>query len=458
MSDNLPQKLDILYGLRLHARDYGAMGSLDVRSGYRTLLGRLGNPHLHIPPAIHVAGTNGKGSTIAFLKAMYEAGGYKVHVYTSPHLVRFHERIVIAGQEIDDQTLENLIDEVMSHAEGLTVTFFEVVTAMAFLAFTRTPADLTLLETGMGGRIDCTNVIPHPLVTIVTRVSLDHRQYLGHTIHDIANEKAGIMKPGAPCVISYQHEASNYLQSHDPETLPFDSVARQLNVPLHRAGQEWSVSKSESDPSHFMFRYGSLQKPYKVPNLVGEHQLENAGAALACTYVVNHLTDSLTIHGDSRQAGLTGAYWPGRLQRLTSGPLVDNLPKDWELWLDGGHNDSAGQVLARQATQWHTQDTRPLHLIIGMKRDKEAGLFLAPLLPHVTSLTFIPVPGFEDQSHPPEVLAQEILTHHPDTRVTTSLTLNQAVGDLNCKQPATMARVLITGSLYLSGHVLQNNN
>lgn len=448
MSDTLLQKLNALYGMRLHA----PRSSLDDRSDYRTLLTRLGNPHFHIPPAIHVAGTNGKGSTLAFLKAMYEAEGYKTHVYTSPHLIRFNERIVLAGSEISDDNLEILLDEIMAESSGLQLTFFEIATALAFLAFTRTPADISLIETGMGGRIDCTNVISRPLATIITRISLDHRQYLGQTIQEIATEKAGIMKPDAPCIIGYQHEASGASASHDSETLPFDSIAGQIDTPLHRAGREWSVSKAESDPSHFIFRYGSLQYRCPVPSLVGAHQIENAGAALACTHVI----DSFPIQAESRLAGLTRVRWIARLQRLSDHPLQALLPAGWDLWLDGGHNDSAGQVLAHQAQVWHARDARPLHMIMGMKHDKEAGLFLDPLLPHLASLTVVPIPGMNAGSYSAQEVAAAIKEQRPGLSIRAAESVEEVIRQWR-QGPPISARVLIAGSLYLAGAVLEQS-
>ena len=444
----LQQKLEVLYGLRLHS----AQNHRNIRPGYYELLARLGNPHLSIPPAIHVAGTNGKGSTIAFLRAMYEAGGYKAHVYTSPHLVRFNERIVLTGSEIDDKNLEMLIDEVMDKADTLEVTFFEVATAIAFLAFSRTPADLCLIEVGMGGRIDCTNVIPKPLATIITRISYDHCQYLGNTIQEIAKEKAGIIKPGVPCIIGYQETKP----SHDSETLPFDSIAGQHGAPLHRAGQEWRISNPESEPSQFIFRYGSLEKTFPVPSLVGMHQLQNAGAALACTYVI----DSLPIHDESRAKGLTRAIWPARLQRFDKHPLQRLIPANAELWLDGGHNDSAGQVLAQQAMTWHAQDARPLHVVMAMKRDKDAVQFIGPLLPHLSSLTIIPLAGHEEQSHDPAELSHRIQAMEPQLRVSAAESIQEALEEIAIRISSPPApevpgvRVLLTGSLFLAGSVL----
>ncbi|MFN3826485.1 MAG: bifunctional folylpolyglutamate synthase/dihydrofolate synthase [Micavibrio sp.] len=443
-SSRLSDKLEALYGLRLHA----PRSSLDDRSDYRKLLDNLGDPHLHLPPTIHIAGTNGKGSTLAFLKAMYQAEGYRVHAYTSPHLVRFNERINLCGQDVKDDVLEKNLDEVMALASGLQLTFFEIATALAFLLFSRTPADLCLLETGMGGRLDCTNIIEKPAATIITRISLDHCQYLGQTIQEIAREKAGIMKAGSPCIIGYQAGAYGASASHDSETLPFDSIAGQIGTVLNRAGQEWDITISESDPSQFTFRYGSKHNTYPMPQLVGAHQLENAGAALACTHVI----DSLPIHEDSRITGLHRVSWPARLQRLEGHPLQALIPPTTELWLDGGHNDSAGQVLARQAQWWHDHDPRPLHMVMAMKRDKNPDQFAGPLLPHLQSLTIIPLPGFESDSHDPVDLSQILQRLAPALPIRTAASLNEALTQI--PQECPVSRILLTGSLFLAGYVL----
>lgn len=454
MSDSLQQKLQHLYGLRLHAVRTHDSTLENIRSDYKILLDRLGNPQRNIPPAIHVAGTNGKGSTIAFLKAMHEADGKRVHTYTSPHLVRFNERIVLAGKEIDDQTLENLIDEVMDNTGSLTLTFFEVATAIAFCAFTRIPADLCLIEVGMGGRMDCTNVIERPAATVITRISKDHCQYLGETMAEIATEKAGIIKPGVPCIIGYQQEGPVGAQA----MAVFERIANQLDTSLHRAGHEWGVSATESNPADLIFRYGSLSNKLKAPTLVGAHQWENAGAALACSFALcepAHVTDSFSIHPDSRQRGLTQAVWPGRLQRLNPHPLCTLIPANAELWLDGGHNDSAGQVLAQQALSWHAADAKPLHVVIAMKGDKQADQFIAPLLSHLTSLTIIPLPGMTEQSHDPQILSQIAHGMHRSLEVKTAPTLEDALRQI----PAgtTPPRILLTGSLFLAGAVLAQN-
>lgn len=451
MSDTLQKKREYLYGLRLHATNAYDRTHIEIRSDYKTLLDRLKNPQKKLPPVIHVAGTNGKGSTIAFLKAMHEAGGKRVHAYTSPHLVHFHERIVLAGTPIDDRTLENLIDEVINNAGDLNITFFEAVTAMAFLAFSRIPADLCLIEVGMGGRMDCTNIIPCPAATIITRISKDHCQYLGETITEIAAEKAGIIKPGIPCIIGYQQEGA----AGEQALKVFEQIATQLDAPLHRAGHEWDVSIQGSNSSHFIFRYGSLLNEYAAPALLGAHQFENAGTALACSFTLSgahHVTDSFSIHPDSHAQGLTQVNWPGRLQRLNPHPLCDFIPSGAELWLDGGHNDSAAQVLAQQAIAWHRTDAKPLHVVMAMKRDKQADQFITPLLPHLASLTIIPLPGMAEQSHDPLALAQMARGMNATLMVKSVGTLEDALRQL--PGGAAQGRILLTGSLFLAGYVL----
>lgn len=482
MTTTLQDKLEHLYGLRLHAarysnddttrtRDSTSIIHDDFRNDYKTLLERLGNPHLSLPPVIHVAGTNGKGSTVVFLRAIAEAAGKRVHTYTSPHLVKFNERIVIAGEMISDTDLENILDEVMRHSTGLEVTFFEVATVMAFTIFARIPADLALIEVGMGGRMDCTNIIPAPLATIITRISYDHTQYLGESLADIAREKAGIIKPGVPCIIGYQQDTldpiadltANPTTPHEVLDV-FTRRARQCGAPLHRAGIEWDVQLDPAEPGIFTLRYDLLLNRYPTPTLVGAHQLQNAGAALACVMALRnresdprHPLDPLSIHPAALSQGLIKARWPARLQRLDHDFTGDMLPGVTEIWLDGGHNDSAASTLAAQAKAWHDLDAAPLHLVIAMKRDKNPDHFLRPLLPHATSITFIPLPGMAAQSHEPATLAQRTQALHPGLKVKTApdlqIALDQIALDQITQSPGKK-RLLITGSLFLAGAVL----
>ena len=340
------------------------------------LLARLGHPERRLPPTVHVAGTNGKGSTVAFLRAFAEAAGYRVHVYTSPHLVRFNERIRLAGDLIGDDDLADILEEVERANAGDPITFFEVTTAAAFLAYSRVPADLLILEVGLGGRLDATNVIDAPLVSLLTRISLDHTQFLGPTLADIAGEKAGIMKAGRPVIAGRQA---------DPLVEQvFTARAGVLGAPLSLHGPDWSVTVTDTG---FRFQDRTRQLDLPPPGLIGAHQVDNAGLAIAATaFLPMHIGE------DAIRRGLAGVEWPARLQRLTRGPLADLLPSGWDLFLDGGHNDSAGEVLARQLAAWGA-DGRPLDLVFGMLGSKRPLDFLKPLAPYVRRLRAVAIPG-----------------------------------------------------------------
>ncbi|MDX2027733.1 MAG: folylpolyglutamate synthase/dihydrofolate synthase family protein [Alphaproteobacteria bacterium] len=401
----------------------GGPGGIDLtlRPAYRDRRAKLGDPHTKIPPVFHVAGTNGKGSVCAFLRAILEAAGYKVHVYTSPHLVTFHERIRIAGNLISEDELVAILNECERLAAPGSITYFEAATAAAFAAFARHRADFTILETGLGGRLDATNIIEKPLATLITRLSCDHREYLGNTLADLAREKAGIMRAGVPCFTIPQPDGESL------ETLR--TCATAIGALLHIV-----------DPVKF---------PGVILALSGKHQWENANLAVAA---LDALPSPLPANAITH--GLQNAEWPARLQKLDSGALRDLLPTNWELWLDGGHNDSAGEVLAAQARAWQSENPAlPLHLIIGMITTKNPAEFLAPLAPYITSLHSIAIPG-EAQSFTAEALAQQArdlkIPH-----VTAAENIQQALARLaNEKSPS---RILIGGSLYLAGDVLRLN-
>ncbi|WP_404322612.1 bifunctional folylpolyglutamate synthase/dihydrofolate synthase [Azospirillum doebereinerae] len=403
------------------------------------LLAALGHPERRLPPVVHVAGTNGKGSTVAFLRAFLEAAGHRVHVYTSPHLVRFHERIRLAGRLIDDDHLAALLEECEAANAGGPITFFEVTTVAAFLAFSRVPADVVLLETGLGGRLDATNVIDRPAVTAITRISSDHRQFLGETLTEIAGEKAGIFKPGVPVVMAEQPaaEALNALTLR----------AAAVGAPI----RPWSATPQ---PGGFRFEGAKRQLDLPMPGLAGAHQIGNAGLALAC---LDHLP--LAVDEAAVRRGLASVEWPARLQRLTRGPLADGLPPDWELWLDGGHNDSAGEVLARQAVDWSAADAdkdggRPLLLIYGMLASKDPYEFLAPLAPFAHALRSVAIPGEEASLTAEESAEAGRTCGIQDSAATPSVAA--ALAGLTQVRTGP-ARVLICGSLYLAGSVLAEN-
>lgn len=411
---------------------------LSLRDSYRQLLEKLGNPHLELPPVIHVAGTNGKGSTIAFMRAMLEAAGLKVHVYTSPHLVSFHERIRLAGDVISEASLCSVLLECEFVNEKAPVTLFEITTAAAFLAFSRIPADILLLETGLGGRLDATNVVPQPIASVITRISYDHRDFLGDTLEQIAGEKAGIFKKNVPAIIAPQFTdaVSKTLAAH----------ASKKHTPCFTHGTEWSYTTTETG---FEYRDNQSKLALPKPNLLGEHQYANAATAIA---TIKKQTQ-FKISDDAIRQGVQTAAWPARLQRLMEGPLVQLLPQGTELWLDGGHNDSAGEALAQQAKHW-AADGKPLLVIMGMLNTKNVAEFLGPIARHISALVAIPIPH-EPKSMKGEAIAQTATNLGIAAR-TARDNAHDALGWL-LTQTTEPARILITGSLYLAGQILKSH-
>ncbi|MEZ5750894.1 MAG: folylpolyglutamate synthase/dihydrofolate synthase family protein [Paracoccaceae bacterium] len=393
------------------------------------LLDRLGNPQNALPPVIHIAGTNGKGSTQAMIRAGLEAEGKRVHAYTSPHLARFHERIRLAGDLITEDALTAVLDECYAANGGDSITYFEITTCAAVLAFARTPADYTLLEVGLGGRLDATNVIDRPALTIITPVSLDHQQYLGDTVGLIASEKAGIIKRGVPCVVGPQSDEG------------LDSIERQaarLGAPLIVSGQHWTAWE-ERGRLLFQDETGLLDLP--LPNLPGPHQIENAGAALAALR-------SLGFGETACEGAVTNAYWPARMQRLRTGPLVDSAP-GVELWLDGGHNPAAGDAIAATLDRL---PKRPTWLICGMLNTKDIAGFMRPLTGHAEGLLAVSIPG-EANTLPAETTAAAAETAGLSAEIAGSVA--EALATITARDP--QARVLICGSLYLAGSILREN-
>jgi dihydrofolate synthase / folylpolyglutamate synthase len=393
------------------------------------LLAALDDPQRRLPAVIHIAGTNGKGSTQAMIRAGLESAGKQVHAYTSPHLARFHERIRLAGTLISEPALTSLLDECVVANGPDAITFFEITTCAAMLAFARTPADFTLLEVGLGGRLDATNVVDKPALTIITPVSIDHQQYLGETLTEIAGEKAGILKRGVPCVVGPQM---------DDGLAVIEARAARLGAPLFVHGQHWHCF-SEAGRMIYQDENGLLDLP--LPNLPGPHQIQNAGAAIAALRL-------LGFGVEVAEAAVTGAEWPARMQRLRHGPLVDMAP-GVELWLDGGHNPAGGQALA---TTLAAMPARPTHLICGMLNTKDISGYLRPLAPHVASLHAISIPG-EANTLPAEVTAKaaRAVGMVADVAETAADALARIAAD------GPSARVLICGSLYLAGHILKEN-
>ena len=393
------------------------------------LLAALGNPEQRLPPVIHVAGTNGKGSTQAMIRAGLESRGEKVHAYTSPHLAWFHERIRLAGKIIPEAELTALLDECWRANDGQNITFFEITTCAALLGFARTPADWTLLEVGLGGRLDATNVIEAPRLTIITPVSIDHQQYLGETLADIAGEKAGILKRGVPCIVGpQQDEALEVIERR----------AARLGAPLLVHGQQWHV-QAEGGRLVYQDETGLLDLP--LPNLPGPHQIHNAGAALAA---LRHLgADEAAC-----EAAVTRADWPARMQRLRRGPLPMAAPAA-ELWLDGGHNPAAGEALAETLA---AMPRRATHLVVGMLNTKDIGGYLRPLAAHAASLTAVSIPGEANTLSAEET---EAAAHAAGLVATTAPSVLEAVQRIVAADAG--ARVLICGSLYLAGSILREN-
>jgi len=393
------------------------------------LLAALGHPERALPPVIHVAGTNGKGSTVAMLRAGLEAAGGRVHAYTSPHLVRFHERIRLAGTLISEPYLARVLDECERANGGAPITYFEITTCAALLAFARTPADWCLLEVGLGGRLDATNVVDRPRLTAITPVSYDHQQYLGETLAEIAAEKAGILKPGVPCVVAPQ----------TPEAMAaIEARAAGIGAPLIRAGKDWTM---QPVPGGLLFADAAGPLPLPRPRLPGAHQCDNAGTAVAALR-------ALGMPDAACAAALTGAEWPARLQRLTRGPLAEAAPGA-EIWLDGGHNVAAGAALAAMLD---ALPARPTWLIVGMLATKDAGGFLRPFAGRVAGVRTVTIPG-ESAAAPACVLADA--ARAAGLAADPADTPAAALADILARDPA--ARVLICGSLYLAGQILRAN-
>jgi dihydrofolate synthase/folylpolyglutamate synthase len=397
------------------------------------LLGALGHPEERLAPVVHIAGTNGKGSTLAMLDAMLQSDGRRVQRYISPHLVHFNERFLFDGQPIGEPELA----EVLEHCErinlGLSITEFEITTAAAFLAFSRHPADLLLIETGLGGRLDATNVIARPRLTALAPISLDHQSFLGDHLAQIAFEKAGILKPGVPCIVGPQ----------PAEVLAvIEARAAEIDAPLQVHGRDWRARRAGD---RLLVETGGRALDLPLPVLAGAHQIDNAGLAVTCALALGDLAPPRA----AIAAGLRTAKWPARLQRLTRGPLVDLLAGS-ALWLDGGHNPGAAEALAESLKDL---DPRPWHLIVGMLKTKDQRGFLAPLAPLARSIRTVPVP---DEPASWDSLAAADWLREEGVAATPEPGVDAALAALVQAEPLPF-RVLICGSLYLAGHVLRDN-
>ncbi|MBV2150661.1 bifunctional folylpolyglutamate synthase/dihydrofolate synthase [Sphingobium sp. AS12] len=401
-----------------------------------TLLDRLGNPHRALPPVFHVAGTNGKGSTCAFLRAAMEADGKSVHVFTSPHLVRFNERIRVAGQLISDDALARYLERVLDIAEGVDASFFEVTTAAAFLAFTEHPADACIIEVGLGGRLDATNVIANPVVCGIAQLGIDHQAFLGDTLAAIAAEKAGIAKPGAPLV------TQRYVESLFPVMM--DAVARARTSWIGQ-GDGWDAA-AYRDRLHYRDEQGRLDTP--LPRLAGAHQVQNAALAFA---MLRH-QNAVPLSEAALKAAPLWAHWPARLQRLDHGPLLAPLPDATAAWLDGGHNAGAGEAISAFFTSDRLEGQK-LQLVIGMLANKDVDAFLSPFAGRIAHVHALPVPGHE---------------HHEAERFA-AIATRWGIGCTAHEEPTGAIRavaalgepapkLLIGGSLYLAGEILRLND
>ena len=391
------------------------------------LLAALDHPERRIPPVIHVAGTNGKGSTLAMIRAGLTGAGLATHAYTSPHLARFHERIRLRDALIDEAELARVLDACLAANGPDPITYFEITTAAAFEAFAGTPADFTLLEVGLGGRLDATNVIDAPALTVITPVDLDHQQYLGDTLEAIAAEKAGILKRGVPVIVGPQPDAALDV---------IEAKAARLGAPVHAHGQHWHVT-TERERLIFQDETGLLDLP--LPALPGPHQIQNAGTALAALRVLGH---------GAPEAAMTDVSWPARMQRLRVGPLAEAAPGA-ELWLDGGHNPHAARAIAATLAGL---PARPTHLICGMLNTKDVTGYMLPLAGLAETLTAVSIPGQTATLPAAETAAAAT---RAGLHATTAESVQAALAAITRQTPH--ARVLICGSLYLAGEILKSN-
>lgn len=400
----------------------------------REVLARIGNPQNNLPPIIHVAGTNGKGSTVAFLKAILEAQNYKVHTYTSPHLVNFNERIVLNGNYISDDYLLQIIEEARLASADTPVTFFEGTTIAAFIAFAKNPSDVIILETGLGGRLDATNIIEHPELTIITPISLDHTEYLGPTITTIAREKAGIMKKNTPCVVS--------LQTSDAY-LVLEEKAEELDIPLYALGYDWNVIKSEDKFTIESLDFPDISLPY--PLLKGDHQIINA----SCAIVAAKKLRNLKVSDEAIKKGIQNAKWPARLQRIDQDKTTKFFSKNFELWLDGAHNESGAHVLANAVSDmWQN---KKIYIICGITKGRD----INSILKHFTNITDS-VFGVGIKTEPSAYQGEEIAKAAKDIGFNAQGFKDiESCFDAIKTLPDEPAIILSLGSLYLASDILK---
>jgi dihydrofolate synthase/folylpolyglutamate synthase len=402
------------------------------------LLAALGHPERKLPPVIHVAGTNGKGSVIAFLRATLEAAGKRVHVYTSPHLARFNERFRLSGALVSDAELSAALEECERANAGAPITVFEITTAAGLLLFARHPADVLLLEVGLGGRLDATNVIDKPLASVITPIAIDHTDFLGDTLERIAAEKAGILKPGTPAIVAAQsREALGVIERQ----------AARVGAPLRIAGEDWTATE-ERGRLVYQDEAGLLDLP--PPRLYGRHQFENAGLAIAALRAI----EPLKLAPAAFEAGMAKADWPARMQRLSHGVLAALAPAGSELWLDGGHNPDGGRAIAAALADLEERVSRPLVLIVGMMASKDCQGFLRNFTGLARRMIAVPIPKVEKGMSAETVADAARAIGLPATSRDNLAEALEAARKLDLDPPP---RILITGSLYLAGEVLRQN-
>jgi len=406
------------------------------------LLQRLDHPEHKLPPVIHVAGTNGKGSTIAFLRAIMEAAGLRVHAYTSPSLVRVNERFRIGrsggGILVSDDELYAAFERCERANAGAPITLFEIETAAALWLFAQHPADVVLLEVGLGGRLDATNVIDAPLATVIAPISTDHTEFLGDSLITIAREKAGIIKRNVPVVCAEQPaEALAVIEQH----------AKRMQAPLQRAGQEWQVN---IERGRLVYQDDRGLMDLAAPKLFGRHQFDNAGLAIATLRAQHRFRIEMAVF----EPGIVHAEWPARMQRLASGKLLDQAPRGCEIWLDGGHNAEGGRVAAAALGDLEERVSRPLVVIVGMMANKDPGAFLANFAGLTRHIIAVQIPD-RDNAMSPDRLADA--ARQLGMRVETAVGIEAALSSLARLVYEVAPRILITGSLYLAGHVLSVN-
>ena len=409
-------------------------------SRLKKLLDRLGNPEENLPPVIHVAGTNGKGSTVATLAAIYRSAGYRVHIYTSPHLVSFTERIVVSGSEISKAYLEEVLIECENANGGDNITFFEITTAAAMLAFSRNPADLLLLEVGLGGRFDATNIIENPTLSVITSVSKDHQDFLGKTIDKIAFEKAGILKPSVSAIIGPQtNEALNVIKRR----------ALELGSSAYVFGEDWNISPANKQ---LIFEMGSERRIIPRPNLLGDHQIQNAGCALASVKLLN---SQFPVSPQEIDMGLVNINWPARLQKLKEGALIENLSEDVEIWIDGGHNQGAAKAIASTLRDWRDECPEiSIHMIFGALNSRSPQNFLQYFTNVIDTIRTVNIPREANALSASEIETAAIecgLEAYPAKGISPAIT--DIIFNSSGKR-----RILICGSLYLAGAALRENS